>query len=215
MLERDSTTNKKHEGYVLPILKHIGGKTDATDDGILVYYFPLLTKRNEIKSATYSRPVLEISAVTEFQEEVTDIEELEEQLSESNALPPLPVYEQHWVFSHAEPSQIKYCILFGLLNIVECIILGSFLYGLIKVNNVNMEDLGNFILLMKSFYSYFLMYAVLYFLVPGLRYLWIRFLNSRIDQRNAERKESAMFFVHHLPQQAQKFHKAKNHRFNS
>lgn len=162
----------RDEEDMFPLLARFNGVPAATEDGHLVYKFPAL------KTSVPNQ-----NGMTLKDEDVTD------------AVIPPPIYEERWEFSAASETQIQYAIGLGFFNLFEyflLIVLANRPYALFQLVTLGREleelpSVANFAL---SCSWLILPYAILYLVIPTLRYFVIQVLNQRIQQRN----QVAMFW---------------------
>jgi hypothetical protein len=93
--------------------------------------------------------------------------------------------EMLWRFSNASSGQIMLAAGLGAVNIVGALVLGNLL--------TNSAIAGGFIGFVSAIYPMLLTYGVGFLAIPLIRYFWIQWKNSRIEARNQERQQRAMF----------------------
>jgi hypothetical protein len=175
LLTTMSNEKSSHEEYVLPILHALRGKPWATDDGQLVYQFPhLKTSKIDIE-CEIDEPLL---------------------IAGSEVIPP-PIYEKKWSFSRANSYQISVAVALGVVNLVECVVLGIILSG---KTEIDLTQLGTLVTLVAGLHKLLIGYAIAYFAIPLLRYGTQVLLNQKIDGRNARRREQTSIFIQELLQ---------------
>ncbi|MGF1536167.1 MAG: hypothetical protein ACFB4J_06735 [Elainellaceae cyanobacterium] len=98
----------------------------------------------------------------------------------------LPDYLQEltWRYSEASSGQLMLAGGLGLFNIVGAFYLG----GLLQQVALDPTFQTGFIAFVSSIYGLLLLYAVGFVTVPLVRYLWIRWRNSRVEARNRQRR---------------------------
>lgn len=100
----------------------------------------------------------------------------------------LPSYlrERLYRFSEANSGQIMLAIGLGALNFILALVLGS----LLKDPSI-VAQFGGFIAFINSIYGILLAYAIAFLGVPLIRYFWIQWKNSKIEERNSKRQEES------------------------
>ncbi|MGF1512295.1 MAG: hypothetical protein ACFB5Z_01165 [Elainellaceae cyanobacterium] len=98
----------------------------------------------------------------------------------------IPDYLQElpWRFSEASSGQLMLAGGLGVFNIVGALYLGSLLQRIALDPALQAGFLG----FVSSIYGLLLLYAVGFVTVPLVRYLWIRWRNTRVEVRNQQRR---------------------------
>lgn len=94
--------------------------------------------------------------------------------------------ERLWRFSNASSGQVMLSIGLGAVNLIGALVLGSLLKGGIAVK------VGGFLGFVNSIYWILLIYGVGFLTIPLLRYFWIQWKNSRVEERNQQRQKQAI-----------------------
>jgi hypothetical protein len=204
---RRTTPSSQHEGYILPIVHHFSGSVASTDDGQLVYLFPL-------QQLSTSSPVS------------SGIEESGTPSQLLSQLPPSPpLLEEPLIFSRATGQQLMWAFGLGLVNLLEVLGLGLLLFAgdgsLFRVlleggqrggrgvprggreveeGQLSVEAIVEFVEpILRPLWWGLLIYAIFFMAVPLFRWLWIKFLeNKRILRRNERRMEKCEVAVSKL-----------------
>lgn len=99
-------------------------------------------------------------------------------------LPVAPyLYEWCWRFSEASSGNIWLAFWLGILNCFGAVVLGIFLAG------EEAMKMGGLVAFVGSIYWFLLGYGVGFLAIPLVRYVWIQWKNSRIEERNRQREE--------------------------
>ena len=170
------------ESFVLPALTRFQGTPEVNSvTGSIIYRFP------SMETTVGGR------ASAAFRDR-----------GESEAL----VQEERWAFSLAEPSQRIQAGLLGVANFVGVIVLSN------MINDPSlMYRAPDYVALARSFAGllpWLQAYGVLFFLVPGLRYLRNQSKNKAIDERNNARLLAARRVASPEPRLAAKLAGAAN-----
>jgi hypothetical protein len=157
---------------IAPYLDNIGkGYQRESED----YILPVLTKFN-------GRP--EVSPDGDI---IYHFPELQTTAQEEEIEAILPyLQEKTWRFSAANSGQILLAIGLGGVNLVGALMLGSMLKGDIAA------QLGGIVAFVASIYGILLGYGIAFFTIPLIRYFWIQWKNSQLEERNQKRKKDAI-----------------------
>lgn len=150
------------EGFVLPIVSQLGGVPSVTKDGDIVYLFPDLQ-------------------ISTMKEEEADMLQAEKQsLIKMDYL-----QEMNVDFSRNEPNENVLAGGLGVVNLVGAIYLGKELASP-AMSGVQMAGLFG---LVQTGYSVLLIYAILFNMIPAIRFFNNKRLNERISKRNSARRK--------------------------
>lgn len=94
--------------------------------------------------------------------------------------------ERLWRFSKSSSGQVMLSIGLGAVNLIGALVLGSLLKGGIAVK------VGGFLGFVNSIYWILLIYGVGFLTIPLIRYFWIQWKNSRVEERNHKRQKQAI-----------------------
>jgi len=181
----DSNRRNYHEEHMLKVLSMLAGVAEASDDGRLAYIFPHFITA---ESLTLSSSLSSSSSSSSSSASTTVID-------------PPPIMEAEWKFSKIKGEGFGWAIGLGLVNLLEVIFLGALLLKVQTAEAAGEQLLPNddqdlVVALVRTFLPYLgtiwwilLVYAVTYFVIPLVRYLFIQFLNEGIRKRNQQRRE--------------------------
>ena len=102
-------------------------------------------------------------------------------------LVPACLQEKRWRFSGARSGQIMLAIGLGGINCIGALMLGSLLKG-----GQLAAQIGGLIAFVQSSYWLLLGYGICFLTIPLIRYFWIQWKNSQIEERNHKRQEKAI-----------------------
>ncbi|MDX2228994.1 MAG: hypothetical protein NW220_05130 [Leptolyngbyaceae cyanobacterium bins.349] len=91
-------------------------------------------------------------------------------------------------FSKASGGQILAAIGLGSLNLIGALTLGRLLAG-----GVVAAELGGLVAFVNSIYWILLGYGAGFLLIPLIRYFWVQWRNQKIEARNRDRQNHAVF----------------------
>ena len=94
--------------------------------------------------------------------------------------------ELPWRFSEADSGQLVLAAGLGGVNIVGALILGNMLK-----DGAIAAQLGGFVAFVGSIYWLLLGYGIAFLAVPLIRYIWLKWENGKIDDRNQRRQRRA------------------------
>lgn len=95
--------------------------------------------------------------------------------------------EKPWRFSDANSGQIMLSIGLGTVNFVGALVLGSLLE-----NDIVIENIRGFIAFVEVIYPVLLAYGISFLVLPLIRYFWVQWRNSKVEERNQKRQNKAM-----------------------
>jgi len=148
------------ERFMLPVLTRFNGRPEVSSSGDIVYVFP------------------------ELQKTATQVEYVRK---DPRALKmPKLLLEQTRPFSLASAGQKLATVVLGAVNLFGVLRLGVLLQDPRVLASPALHDS---IPLFKTMYSFFSGYALIFVLVPIIRYFWLKNENRRIEQRNAWREQ--------------------------
>lgn len=98
--------------------------------------------------------------------------------------------ERPWRFSQADSGQIMLSAGLGAVNIIGALVLNSLLRGEI---GVQLAQSGGLIAFVQSIYWILLGYGIAFLSIPLIRYFWIQWRNQRVEARNQQRQERAIW----------------------
>lgn len=107
-------------------------------------------------------------------------------------------------FSQASSGQILGAIGLGAVNLVGALALGNLLSG-----GVAAAELGGLVAFVSSIYWVLLAYGTGFLVIPLIRYFWIQWRNQRIEARNRDRQNRAVYLNEANPTLQQKLDYAK------
>jgi hypothetical protein len=107
-------------------------------------------------------------------------------------------------FSLASSGQILGAIGLGAVNLVGALALGNLLSG-----GVAAAELGGLVAFVSSIYWILLAYGTGFLVIPLIRYFWIQWRNQRIEARNRDRQDRAVYLNEANPTLQQKLDYAK------
>jgi len=94
--------------------------------------------------------------------------------------------ERFWRFSKASSGQVMLSMGLGAVNLIGALVLGSLLKGGTAVK------IARFLGFVNSIYWILLIYGVGFLTIPLIRYFWIQWKNSRVEERNHKRQKQAI-----------------------
>ncbi len=183
---------RESEDYILPVLTKFNGRPEVSPDGDIIYHFPELQTTAQQEHIVHHQTTLNPQILEDMDSWV--VEEKEQDLSVfhqnqfGEVLEAILPYlqEKLWRFSAASSGQILLAIGLGGVNLVGALMLGSMLKGGIAA------QLGGFVAFVASIYGILLGYGIAFFTIPLIRYFWIQWKNSQIEERNQKRKKDAI-----------------------
>lgn len=95
--------------------------------------------------------------------------------------------ERLWRFSQASSGQLMLSIGLGAVNFVGALVLGSLLSS-----GEIAAQIGGLVAFVNLIYPLLLIYGVGFLAIPLIRYFWIQWKNSQIEQRNQKRQSQAV-----------------------
>ena len=95
--------------------------------------------------------------------------------------------ERLWRFSQASSGQLMVSMGLGAINFVGVLILGN----LLSCGEIAAQ-IGGFVAFVNVIYPLLLVYGIGFLVIPLIRYFWIQWKNSKIEQRNQQRQEQAV-----------------------
>lgn len=152
---------------IAPYLDEIDSISKENED----YMLPVLTRFNGYPEVSlegkiiYYFPELQITAKQRLKQSVASY-----------------LKEKLWKFSEASQGQLNAAIGLGVVNFVLAIVLGSLL------EHEAAATLGGLVGFVGSIYWLLLVYAISFLTIPLLRYCWLKWRNSKIEQRNQQRQ---------------------------
>eukprot|EP00815_Leptocylindrus_aporus_P011142 CAMPEP_0116055482 /NCGR_PEP_ID=MMETSP0322-20121206/3435_1 /TAXON_ID=163516 /ORGANISM="Leptocylindrus danicus var. apora, Strain B651" /LENGTH=574 /DNA_ID=CAMNT_0003539097 /DNA_START=137 /DNA_END=1861 /DNA_ORIENTATION=- len=191
------------ESYVLPIVSKLGGEPDVTDDGDILYKFSDLQLSATTSSADALEAVgLPLSAssgdIKRFLDsngintrgslEKRDLLNLliKQVQDESDSFDDtFAVEESEYTFSVAGDGQKFFAAALGVVNLGGALYLGNILSSPALAG----VTLPGYYGVVQSLFPGLLAYAILYNLIPALRFAWINNQNSQIKERNKNRRK--------------------------
>lgn len=159
---------------IAPYLDNIERSNQENED----YMLPVLARFNGYPEVSpqgdiiYYFPELQVTAKNETRESI-----------------PVSAYlkEKRWRFSEAGSGQVLLATGLGAANIVLALVLGSLLRGDV------VAQLGGLIAFVHSIYWILLLYAIGFLVIPLIRYFWIQWRNTKIEERNQQRQVRAEY----------------------
>lgn len=106
-------------------------------------------------------------------------------------------------FSNASSGQILGAIALGAVNLVGALALGNLLSGGIAA------ELGGLVAFVNSIYWMLLAYGTGFLVIPLIRYFWVHWRNQKIQSRNRDRQDRAVYLNEANPALQQKLDYAK------
>jgi len=171
------------------VIRNSGGAVAAEQ---IAPYLDNLGERYQRESEEYMLPVLTrfdgLPQVSPDGEIVYHFPELQ---TTAKAAQPKPVQaylrEQLWRFSQANSGQLMLSMGLGALNFVGVLVLGNLLSS-----GEIAAQLGGFVAFVDLIYPLLLGYGIGFLAIPLIRYFWIQWKNSKIEQRNEKRQQQAV-----------------------
>ncbi len=154
---------------VVPYLDDLGSGWDKELED---YMLPVLTRFNgqpevsPVGDLVYYFPELQVSAAERGRQSVSAY-----------------LKETQRKFTRATSTQVLMAIGLGSLNIIGALVLQNMLQGVIVS--------AGFVGFVQSIFWLLLGYGIAFLTVPLVRYFWVQWRNSKIEQRNNERAERA------------------------
>ncbi|HBE56292.1 MAG TPA: hypothetical protein DEG17_02705 [Cyanobacteria bacterium UBA11149] len=176
---------RESEDYMLQVLTKFNGRPEVSPDGDIIYHFPELqttAQEDELVLNLHNFPV----QIVEAEEEKNISLFLKNQFNKVPEFVTPYLQEKPWRFSAASSGQIILGIGLGGVNLIGALMLGSMLKGGIAT------QLGGFVAFVASIYGILLAYGIGFLTIPIIRYFWIQWKNSEIEERNQQRKQNAI-----------------------
>lgn len=162
---------------ISPYLDDIGSPSNQQDED---YMLPVLTKFNGVPEVSpegeivYHFPDLQTTAVTEEKGQVSPY-----------------LRERLWHFSQATAGQVTLAIALGSANIIGALVLFVLLRGGAAIK------IGGLVGFVNGIMGILLIYGIGFLAIPLIRYFWIQWRNTKIENRNQERQSRAAYWDRH------------------
>ncbi|MDX1977310.1 MAG: hypothetical protein SFT94_06520 [Pseudanabaenaceae cyanobacterium bins.68] len=172
---------RQHQGAVIAeqVAPYLDQVSTASED----YMLPVLVKFNGYP---------QVSEAGELAYNFPDLQQVATERPPQSDLGYL--VEQPWQFSRATQGQVFQTIGLGLFYLVAALGLG----GLLQ----EVEQISGVLTVIASLYGWLLGYAILFITIPGIRFLWLRGLNTKINQRNRDRQARLTVLQNQAPKLA-------------
>ncbi|NES17841.1 MAG: hypothetical protein F6K41_02700 [Symploca sp. SIO3E6] len=171
------------------VIRNSGGAVAAEQ---IAPYLDELGEKYQQESEDYMLPVLtRFDGLPEVSPEGQIVYHFPQLQTTAKAAQPKSVQaylrERLWRFSEASSGQLMLSMGLGALNFVGVLILGNLLSG-----GEIAAQIGGFVAFVNVIYPLLLVYGIGFLVIPLIRYFWIQWKNSKIEQRNQQRQEQAV-----------------------